>query len=321
MLTMGKSSICKGQRRALPKGNLLKKAKPYWQVYLVFIPVLIWYIIFCYAPMGGLAIAFKNFSPIKGIWDSPWVGFTNFQRLFSTPSFVSAFKNTLIISALNLAIAFPMPILFAVLLNEVGAPRYKKLVQTVSYLPHFFSWSVVGGMVYMLLSPSTGVINNMIVSLGGEPKNYIGLSQYFRTIVVGSNVWKTMGWSAIVYLASITSVDEGLYEAAYIDGASRLRRIWHITLPGIRSTIAVMLILQVGNILNVSFDQIFILINDMVLDVGETIDYYIYRVGLDTSNNFSLATASGLIKSMIGFALIVVTNRVSKKLTDGEGIW
>ncbi len=293
----------------------------YREAYLLFLPVLVYYIIFHYVPMGGLVIAFKGFSPLKGIFRSDWVGLNNFYRLFSTPSFLTSVKNTIIISLLNLVIVFPMPIIFAILLNELTALKFKKFVQTVSYLPHFISWSVTGGMIYMLFATRTGVVNGIVTALGGQSTNFLGLSQYFRPIVIGSSLWKTLGWSSIIYLSSITSIDEALYEAAYIDGAGRLKRIWHITLPGIRSTIAVLLIMKVGSILDVSFDQIFILINDRVMDVGETIDYFIYRVGLSTSNNFSLATASGMIKSVIGFILVIASNKISKKLTDGGGVW
>ena len=293
----------------------------YWPAYLLLIPVVAWYLVFCYLPMGGLVIAFKRFSAIRGIGASPWVGWENFERLFASAAFLQSVRNTIIISALNLLIGFPLPIIFAVLLNEITCAPFKKLVQTVSYLPHFISWSVAGGMVYMLLSPSTGAISAIVEALGGTPQNYIGISSYFRPIVVGSGIWKSMGWSAIIYMAAISSVDEQLYEAARIDGAGRFARIWHVTLPGIRAIIAVQLILTVGNILNVSFDQIFVLIADLTLDVGETIDYYIYRVGLGSSNNFSLATASGMLKSVIGLVLVVGTNKVCRMLTDGEGIW
>lgn len=282
---------------------------------------MLWYLLFCYAPMGGLVIAFKKYSVIRGIANSPWVGLQNFEKLFTSAAFIRSIQNTLIISGLNLLVGFPIPIVFAILLNEMRGMRFKKLVQTVSYLPHFISWSVAGGMVYMLLSPSTGAISAVVRALGGEPQNYIGLSKYFRTIVVASHVWKSIGWSAIIYMAAISSVDEQLYEAAVIDGAGRFARIWHVTLPGIRSIISIQLILAVGNILTVSFDQIFILINDLTLDVGETIDYFIYRVGLGSSNNFSLATASGMLKSVIGLVLILITNAICRKLTDGEGIW
>ena len=307
--------------RLKSKKSLGRRLRQYWPAYLLLLPVVIWYLIFCYAPMGGLVIAFKKFSVIRGIADSPWVGLQNFDKLFSSAAFVRSIKNTLIISGLNLLVGFPIPIVFAILLNEMRGVHFKKLVQTVSYLPHFISWSVAGGMVYMLLSPSTGAISAVVRALGGEPQNYIGLSKYFRTIVVASHVWKSIGWSAIIYMAAISSVDEQLYEAAVIDGAGRFARIWHVTLPGIRSIISIQLILAVGNILTVNFDQIFILINDLTLDVGETIDYFIYRVGLGSSNNFSLATASGMLKSVIGLVLILITNAICRKLTDGEGIW
>lgn len=309
------------QRR---RGNQEKRSyrlKQYRPAYLLLLPVVLWYAIFCYAPMGGLVIAFKKYSVIKGIWNSPWVGLKNFERLFGSAAFMRSIQNTLVFSGLNFVFGFPLPIIFAILLNEMPGIRYKKIVQTVSYLPHFISWSVAGGLVYMLLSPSTGAIAAIVRALGGTPQNYIGISRYFRPIVVVSDIWKSLGWSAIIYIAAISSVDEQLYEAALIDGAGRFARIWHVTLPGIRGIISIQLILTVGKILNVSFGQIFVLISDLTLDVGETIDYYVYRVGLGSTNNMSLATASGMFKSIIGLMLIVLTNYASRKLTDGEGIW
>ncbi|MBQ8088103.1 MAG: sugar ABC transporter permease [Clostridia bacterium] len=317
-LTMEKSlSFKQAHRRSLK--DILKK---YWQLYLLFIPVVIWYVLFSYKPMLNVTIAFKKFSVIRGIAGSPWVGWDNFNQMFAAPMFWRAFRNMLIISAQNLVFGFPAPIIFALLLNEISAPKFKKTVQTISYLPHFISWSVAGGLVYMLLSLNTGTINNVIAAFGGQPQNFIGMNSAFRKIVVVSGIWKSLGWSAIVYLAAITGVDEQLYDAAYIDGAGRMARLWHVTLPGIRSTISVMLILQVGNILSVNFDQIYILLNEMVYETGETLDYYIYRVGLYSTNNFSMATAVGLIKSLIGFVLVLGTNLITKRMTDGEGgIW
>ncbi|MBQ8973433.1 MAG: sugar ABC transporter permease [Clostridia bacterium] len=310
-------SFKQAHRRSLK--DILKK---YWQLYLLFIPVVVWYVLFSYKPMLNVTIAFKKFSVIRGIAGSPWVGWDNFNQMFAAPMFWRAFRNTLIISAQNLVFGFPAPIIFALLLNEISAPKFKKTVQTISYLPHFISWSVAGGLVYMLLSLNTGTINNVIAALGGQPQNFIGMNSAFRKIVVVSGIWKSLGWSAIVYLAAITGVDEQLYDAAYIDGAGRMARLWHVTLPGIRSTISVMLILQVGNILSVNFDQIYILLNEMVYETGETLDYYIYRVGLYSTNNFSMATAVGLIKSLIGFVLVLGTNLITKRMTDGEGgIW
>lgn len=292
------------------------------EIYLLFLPVLIWYLVFCYAPMGGIVIAFKDYKILKGIAASKWVGFDNFRYLFSLPSFRQAIINTLIMGVQRLCFSFPLPILFALLLNEVRNPLFKKSVQTISYLPHFISWSVAGGLVYMLLSPDTGALNHLLVMLGGTGKNYLAISSYFHSIVLFSHMWKSLGWGSIVFLAAITGVDDQLHEAARIDGANRFQRIWHVTLPGIRSTIAVMLILEIGNILSISFNQIYSLINSAVLDAGETLDYFVYRMGLSTANNFSVATAVGLIKSLVGFAMILITNVATKKLTDGEGgIW
>lgn len=309
------------QTKRLGRERLSYRLRQYWPAYLLLLPVVLWYVIFCYAPMGGLVIAFKKYSVLKGVWGSPWVGMKNFNRLFGSQAFYQAIKNTLVFSGLNFVFGFPLPIIFAILLNEMPGVKYKKVVQTVSYLPHFISWSVAGGLVYMLLSPSTGAIAAVVRALGGTPQNYIGISRYFRPIVVVSDIWKSLGWSAIIYIAAITSVDEQLYEAATIDGAGRFARIWHVTLPGIRGIISIQLILTVSKILNVSFNQIFVLISDLTLDVGETIDYYVYRVGLGSANNMSLATASGMFKSVIGLLLIIVTNHISRKLTDGEGIW
>nr|HML49100.1 sugar ABC transporter permease [Clostridia bacterium] len=211
----GNALISSARRRPLAARFRLALVR-HWEAYLLFLPVAVWYILFCYVPMGGMVIAFKKFSVIKGIWDSPWVGMQNFHQLLKMPSFSRAIRNTLIISLQRLFFQFPMPILFALMLNELPWRRFKKSVQTVSYLPHFISWSVAGGLVYMLLSPNTGAINNLAVALGGTAQNYIGLSGYFRAIVLASGIWKSLGWSAIVYLAAISAVDEQLYEAAYI---------------------------------------------------------------------------------------------------------
>ncbi len=219
------------QRRRGNQEKLSYRLKQYWPAYLLLLPVVLWYAIFCYAPMGGLVIAFKKYSVIKGIWNSPWVGLKNFERLFGSAAFMRSIQNTLVFSGLNFVFGFPLPIIFAILLNEMPSIRYKKIVQTVSYLPHFISWSVAGGLVYMLLSPSTGAIAAIVRALGGTPQNYIGISRYFRPIVVVSDIWKSLGWSAIIYIAAISSVDEQLYEAALIDGAGRFARIWHVTLP------------------------------------------------------------------------------------------
>ena len=300
-----------------------RKSLPAWFHYtLMCIPGYIWLFLFSIVPMVGIVMAFQNYNPSKGWFGSDWVGLQHFEFLWAIPDAKRALWNTLVIAVSKVILNIVVPMAFALMLNEVKNMKFKKGVQTIVYLPHFISWSVVGGLVYMLLSLNTGTINNVIVAMGGTAQNFTGMNAYFRGIVVVSGIWKNMGWSAIVYLAAITGVDEELYEAAYIDGANRFNRLWHITLPGIRTTISVMLILQVGNLLSVNFDQIYILINDMVLETGETLDYYIYRVGLYSTNNFSQATAVGLIKSLIGFVLVITTNIITKRMTDGEGgIW
>jgi putative aldouronate transport system permease protein len=301
--------------------RLAAAVQTHWELYLLFVPVAVWYMLFCYVPMGGIVVAFKDFKILRGICASPWVGTRNFERFIASPAFRSTLRNTVIISLMNLALAFPAPIIFALLLNEVGGGKTKRFIQTVSYLPHFISWTIAGGLFYMMLSPSTGVVNAIVRRFGGAAVNFMGSSRYFRLIVVISSIWKGLGWGAIVYLAAIAGVDEELYESATIDGARRMRRIWNITLPSISSVIVVMLILAVGSILNTNFEQIFTLVNDTVLAVGETIEYYIYRIGLFSTNNFSLAAAVGLFKSVVGFALIVITNAISKRISDGGGIW
>ena len=299
--------------------RFLRAVTKYWQLYLLFLPVLAWYIIFCYMPMGGVSIAFRKFSVIRGIAGSPWVGWENFEKMFEAPMFWRAFRNTLIISFQNLLIGFPIPILFALLVNEIRNSAFKKTVQTISYLPHFISWSVVGGLVYMLLSLNTGTINNVIVAMGGTAQNFTGMNAYFRGIVVVSGIWKNMGWSAIVYLAAITGVDEELYEAAYIDGANRFNRLWHITRPGIRTTISVMLILQVGNLMTVGFEKAFLMQNPLNLETSEIISTFVYKMGLNY-RQYSYSTAIGLFNSVINMILLVSVNTIAGRLSE-TSLW
>ena len=295
----------------------MKKALgKYGQLYLMFIPVLIWYLLFCYEPMSNFTIAFKKFSVIRGIKGSPWVGMANFQQMFEAPMFWRAFRNTLIISAQNLLFGFPAPILFALLLNELTAPRFKKAVQTISYLPHFISWSVAGGLVYMLLSPDTGALNHLLVMLGGTGKNYLAISSYFHRIVLFSHMWKSLGWGSIVFLAAITGVDDQLHEAARIDGANRFQRIWYITLPGMINMIAIQFVLRVGAVMEGGFDQVFNLYTAPVYETGDIIDTYIYRLSFvkSTGINLGFTTAVGLFKNVINFILLMLANGVTKAL-------
>ena len=303
------------------KERLLRQIWLHKEVYLLFLPVFLWFAIFKYAPMYGLTIAFKDYKILLGVFDSEWVGFDNFSRMFLNPAFPAALVNTLIISALKLVFCFPIPIIFAVLLDEMRTRLFKKVVQTTSYLPHFISWAVAAGMVGTLLNRTVGPVAAIVRAFGGTPQNYMNDPEYFRLILVVSDIWKGMGWSAIIYIAAIAGVDGQLHEAATIDGANRFQRVIHVTLPGIRSIIAIQLILAVGNILNSNFDQVYMMVSATTQKVGETLDYFVYRVGINTANNFPIGTAAGLFKNIIGFVLIILTNQISHKLTDGEGIW
>lgn len=298
-----------------------RNLKRYLPIYLIFLPVAAYYIIFCYAPMGGMVIAFKNYHFRKGIWGSDWVGLTHFLRFFRSGDFSRVFGNTISLSLLRVVFAFPAPIIFALLLNEVRAPRFKRTVQTISYLPHFVSWVVVSGLLYTIFS-SNGIFNQVQALLGIEAKGSIlGEAKYFRGLFVGSAIWKELGWSAIIYIAALTNVDAQLYEAAVIDGANRWQLLWHVTLPGIRTVISTMFILSFANVLSVSFDQILVMINPSVMRVAETIDYYVYQSGLMQINNYSYATAVGFFKSVISLVLVLVTNYGAKLIDEESGLW
>jgi len=269
--------------------------------------------------MYGAQIAFRNFNPFEGIWGSPWVGFKYFKQAFESPYFFQTVLNTLIISLYKLIWGFPAPIILALLLNEVYNRAIKRSVQTISYLPHFISWVVIGGMMTDLLSPQTGVINTIIKAFGREPIYFLASKEWFRTVLVLSSIWKELGWGSIIYLAALSGIDPQLYDAAKIDGCNRLKQTWYITLPGIMGTISIMLILRLGGILNAGFEQIFVLYNPSVYEVSDIIDTWVYRTGLQ-GMEYSLATAVGLFKSVIGFILIVVSNWASQKMSE-TGIW
>lgn len=277
---------------------------------------VVWMIIFNYIPMYGIIIAFKRYNIVKPISKAPWVGFQYFKEFLTDPEFYNVIKNTLGISALKLLIGFPLPIIFALLLNELTSIKFKKAVQTISYLPHFLSWVVLGGILTTWLS-DVGIINEILVKLNivKEPVNFLAEPKYFWGIVVLSDIWKELGWSAIIYLAAIAGVDPEMYEAATIDGAGRLQRIWYITLPSIKSTITILFILAVSGILNSNFDQILVLRNSLNASASDVIDIYVYRMGLQLGR-YSYATAVGLVKSIIAFLLLLSTNFVSKKLND-----
>ncbi|MDR2759150.1 MAG: ABC transporter permease subunit [Spirochaetaceae bacterium] len=288
-------------------------------LYFLLLPCLVYFIIFHYVPMYGLILAFKDFKFSKGIVGSPWVGLENFRYLFSLDTFYRVMGNSLFLSILRLFIFFPIPIILTLLMNEIPLLTFKRIAQTLLYLPYFISWVVIGGILVNLLSPSWGIVNNFIKALGGEPVFFLGSAQYFRGIAVISHIWKNAGWDTIIYLAAVTSIDPELYQAATIDGASRLQRIWYITLPGIQGTIIILLLLSIGNLMNNGFEQIFILQNGSNLAVSEVFETYTYRLGI-INGRFSFATTVGLFGSVVGFVLLMSANAAAK-LFGKEGIF
>lgn len=281
-------------------------------LYLLLLPGVIWLILFKYVPMYGLVIAFKDYNIFQGIAASPWVGWANFLDFFSYDKFWVLLKNTLLISGYKILFGFPFPILVALMLNEVRSNLFKRSIQTVVYFPHFLSWVIVGGLVITLLSPD-GLVNSIITLLGGESRMWIAKSDYFRGILVASDIWKEAGWGTVVYMAALAGISVEMYEAALIDGASRLQKIWYITIPSILPTIVILLILRMGSVMEAGFEQVLILQNTNVLDVGDIIDTYVYRVGL-VQRKYSYSAAVGFFKSLINLVLILGTNYTAKKM-------
>ncbi len=301
--------------------------RSYWRyryLMLLLIPSIVVLLIFKYEPMYGVIIAFKNFKIKLGITGSPWYDpfWGVFAKAFGKPAFWQAFQNTVILGIMNFVIGFPMPIILALLLNELRNERYKKVVQTFSYLPHFISWVTLSGLFIQLLSPSTGPLAALARACGMTPYYFMGEVSTFRWVLVVTNIWKSVGWGSIIYLAALSAVDQEMYEAALIDGASRFQRVWYITLPSILPTVTVMLILRSGSILSDNFDQVYNMMNSAVYRVSNVLGVYTYDLGLKNMTNSSLAeaTAVGLFRNVISLALVLITNGISKKISD-NGIW
>jgi putative aldouronate transport system permease protein len=269
--------------------------------------------------MYGIFIAFKDYQPFLGFWDSPFVGLKHFERLFSDSNFLVLFRNTLILATYNILFFFPLPIVIALMLNELRQEFIKKTVQTLIYIPHFMSWVVVVGIAYIFLTTEGGIVNELLVRYGGEKINFLVSNDWFRTIITAEVIWKEMGWGTIIFLAALAGVDTQLYEAARMDGANRIRQLWHITLPAIRSTIVILLILRLGHFLDTGFEQIFLMLNAMNREVGEVFDTYVYSVGI-SQGQYSFSTAVGLFKSIVGLILVLVSNHLAKKFGE-EGIY
>ncbi|TVY07808.1 ABC transporter permease [Paenibacillus cremeus] len=306
-------------KRVRPKSKLWGYLWFHRYLYLMLAPAMLYYLIFHYIPMYGAIVAFKEFSITKGILGSDWAGLKYFQYLFAQDKFWQVLQNTIVISLYRLTFGFPAPIIVALLLNEVVFLRFKRAVQTVIYLPHFISWVILGGLMINLLSTDSGVVNNLIKAFGGTPVGFMSDESYFRSTMVFSMIWKEFGWNTIIYMAALAGINPQLYEAAVVDGASRWQRLIHVTLPSIRGTIVLLLILRLGSVMEAGFEQIFVLYHPGVYQVADIIDTYVYRIGL-TEGRFSLAAAVGLFKSLINFSLLVIANRLARMMGE-QGVY
>lgn len=320
---MNTPRIQEGMRRTLTnKKTLLRTLQKYKFYYLLALPGILYLLIFKYGPMFGLMIAFKDYDPysgVAGIFASPWVGLANFNKFFESYYFGRIMGNTLIISMYKLLFGFPAPILFALLLNELRGKRFKKTVQTISYIPHFISWVIVAAMLSSLLTTDNGMINVILNRCGLRSISFLTNPKYFRTVLVLSDIWKSIGFGSIVYLAAITGVDQEQYEAADIDGANRLQRILYITLPSISSVVVIMLIFRVGGLLDAGFEQVFLLYSPSVYKTADIIDTFVYRVGLE-EHDYSYSVAVSFFKSVVAAVLLLSANFISRRISD-EGIW
>ncbi|MFK4300831.1 MULTISPECIES: sugar ABC transporter permease [unclassified Paenibacillus] len=298
--------------------NLLRMQK-HKLLYLMVLPGLVYFIIFKYFPMGGLVIAFQDYQAFLGITGSSWVGMKHFIRLFTEPTFFMLLRNTLVLFALNIVIFFPLPIILALMLNEVRKLVFKNIIQTIIYIPHFMSWVIIVSISYVFLTVDGGVLNEMIAALGGEKISFLTSPEWLRTVYMGQVIWKELGWSTIIYLSAITVVDTQLYEAAEMDGAGRLRKTWHVTLPAIRPVIITLLILKIGSTLDLGFEHMYLLLNSLNREVAEIFDTYIYTAGLK-NGQLSFSTTVGLFKGVVGLILIMGSNRLAKKFGE-DGVY
>jgi putative aldouronate transport system permease protein len=304
---------------SLPQKSLWSRFKANRWLFLLALPGILYFLLFRYLPMWGLLIAFKRFSPALGMWGSPWVGFKNFTDFFGSSNFYILFRNTFVLAVYNLAFFFPLPIVLALMINSVSSTWYKRLVQTITYLPHFMSWVIIASICQVMLTTENGIINDILYAINGERIDFLTSPRYFRGIIIIQTIWRETGWGTIIFLAALTGVDPQLYDAAHVDGANAWQRLWNITIPAIMGTIVTLLILRLGHFLDTGFSQIFLMLNALNRDVGEVFDTYIYRVGIREGNRLSYTTAIGLFKSVVGLVLVLAADRIAKK-TDNEGI-
>lgn len=306
------------QTHKLTREQRWKKIKKCKYLYIIMVIPMIYYILFHYMPMYGVIVAFKDYNIVKGVMGSPWAGFKHFQKFLTDPYFWKLVRNTLLLNIYGLVWGFPIPIILALLLNELKGGRFKRLVQTVSYLPHFISTVVVCGMVVNFLSYD-GILNQLVEAFGGGRIQWLMDPKYFRTIFTASGIWQTAGWTSIIYLSALTGVDQEVVEAAMIDGANRWNRIRHVTLPAISATISTMLIMNLGKLMNLGYEKVLLLYNGSTYETADVISTYVYRRGI-LSNDFSYATAVGLFQSVIGVILLITANKVSKKISE-TSLW
>jgi len=300
------------------KSSWLGSVKRDKWMYVLLLPGLLYFLIFKYLPMWGIVIAFQNYQPFLGFWNSEWVGLENFRNFFSNPDFFRLLRNTFILAMYDLVFFFPAPILIALLINEVRIAAFKRLIQTMVYVPHFISMVIVASMSYVFLTTNGGIVNEIIVRLTGGSINFLADPSWFRPLIIMQIIWKETGWGTIIFLAALASVDVEQYEAAIVDGASRFQRLWFVTVPAISSTIVILLILRLGNFLDNGFEQIFLMTNSLNRSVADVFDTYVYFVGI-TQGAFSYSTAIGLFKSVIGIILIYGSNSLAKRFGQ-EGI-
>ncbi|OXS54328.1 hypothetical protein B1A99_26790 [Cohnella sp. CIP 111063] len=299
--------------------SLVIRMRRYWFLYLLFVPVIVYYLVFRYYPifLQGI-LAFKQYKLSSGIWGSPWVGFDNFTYVFARPDFYNVLENTIVISLLRIAFGFFPPIVLAILLFDLRSSWLRRVSQTILYIPHFFSWVIIYGIVFAMFS-NTGMVNQLITGIGGSEQNFLMAPEWFRPLIVGSGIWKEIGWGTIIYLAALTGIDPSIYEAAKVDGAGPLQRIRHITLPGIRPVVVFLFTLSLGSVLNAGVEQILLFYSPATYEVGDIIDTFVFRQGLNQLQ-YSMATAVGLFQSVIGLILILSANWLAKRYA-GTGIW
>ncbi|HEV1009028.1 TPA: sugar ABC transporter permease, partial [Streptococcus pneumoniae] len=306
--------------------EILKKSKiqltvehiqKYWILYLMMIPATVLLILFTYGPMYGIIMAFQDFTVFKGYTGSPFVGLKHFQRLFSDPLFYRLFKNTFMVGVLDFLFSFPAPLIFALILNEVRKVRFKSVVQSISYLPHFIPLVVMVGIIFELFG-SYGIINSLLSSLGMEPISFFTKSEWFLPLYIGSGVWKTIGWGSIIYMGALTNIDSTLYEAADMDGANRWHKMWHVTLPSLRPTVVTLFILNAGGIMQVGFEKVFLMSSPATYEVSDVLSTYVYRQGI-LNSDFSYSAAVGLFNNIVALLFVLLANKIAKKLGE-EGI-